>query len=142
VVAVKEGQGLLLQDQEDSIEEFIIFGHVIEEIQNNQWLGPAASAADTIVQTTVPDSGDELLGEKDEQSRAECGQDEVVDHEQAIELVGWAVLHDLTTTEDEYIVPHNGDHGCLEGQHRSDALDELELFWVVAGDTGPDFVEC
>lgn len=87
------------------------------------------------------DGGQELLDEEDEEDAADGGEVEVVDEEEALELVGLAVAHPLAATEDDGIVDDDEDGGLLEGGHGGLALNESELAGRVAGDSCPGLVE-
>lgn len=87
------------------------------------------------VEDTVADNGgQELLNEKSQEDGADGGQEEVVDHEQGVQLEGGEVLHDLTTTEDNDVVGDQHSRGLLEGGQRGHALNKVELAGRVAHD--------
>lgn len=137
VVGVEEGQGLLLEEQEDGIEQFEVFGQVVQLfcvslvsrsvcpsvserrtyiVENDQGLSPTTVVVtDGEENAMVPDGGDQLLDEQSQKRCADGGQVEVVDHEQQVQLEGLAVLHERATTEDDDIVGHQPDHRLLDG---------------------------
>lgn len=87
------------------------------------------------VEDTVADNGgQELLNKQGQEDGADGGQEEVVDHEQGVQLEGGEVLHDLTATEDDDVVGNQHGRGLFEGGHRGHALDEVELASRVAHD--------
>jgi len=62
---MEEGQWLLLQDQEHSVQQFQIFGEVVKVVEDNQWWCPAAfHVADSIENAMVVDSRDQLFYEE------------------------------------------------------------------------------
>lgn len=113
VVGMKEGQGLLLEEQEDGIEKFEVLGQIVELsslsagqhfkprdqentyiVQDNEGLGPSTLVITNGEEETVSvERRQKLLNEESEKSRADRGQVEVVDHEQCVELKSRAVLH-------------------------------------------------
>lgn len=96
---------------------------------------------DSIEDTVSPKGWQKLLDEEGQQDRTDGGQVEVVDHEQAIELQGREVLHDLTATEDDYVVGDQSSGSLLKGGHGGDALDKFELRRGVPDDGGEGLVE-
>lgn len=156
VVGVEEGQGLLLEDQEDGVQEFDVFVHVVElfakscqlrqsqtlarhdatyVVQNDKRLGPtAAVVTDGVEDAMAHDRGQELLDEQSQENGADDGQEQVVDHEQGVELECGELLHDLPATEDHSVVGDQNGRGLLEGGQRGDTLHELELAGGIAHD--------
>lgn len=90
--------------------------------------------ADGVEDTVADNGGQELLNKQSQEDGADGGQEEVVDHEQSVQLEGGEVLHDLTATEDNDVVGDQHRRGLLEGGHGGDALDEVELAGRVAHD--------
>lgn len=90
--------------------------------------------ADGVEDTVADNGGQELLDEQSQEDGADDGQEEVVDHEQSVQLEGGEVLHDLTATQDDDVVSDQHGPGLLEGGHRGHALDKLELAGRVAHD--------
>lgn len=97
--------------------------------------------ADGVEDAVARNGGEELLDEQGQQDGADDGQEQVVDHEESVELECGALLHDLATTEDHGIVGNQDGRGLLEGGQRSDTLDELELAGRVAHDLLVGLVE-
>lgn len=52
----------------------------------------------------VVDLWDELLQEEEQQAARDGGKVEVVDHEWAVQLEGWAVAHELAPSKNNDIV--------------------------------------
>ena len=49
VVGMQECQRLLLKNQEDGVKQLEVLGEVVEVVENEQILGPASAATDTII---------------------------------------------------------------------------------------------
>lgn len=97
-------------------------------VQNDQRLGPSTFVVtDGVENTVVPEGGDELLDKQNQQDTTDDGQDQVVQHEQSVQLEGLHVLHDLTATEDDHIVGDEDGGGLFEGGEGCHALLEVEL---------------
>ena len=104
-------------------------------VKNDQRLSPStAVVTDGVEDAVAPDGGDQLLNKQGQEDGADRGQDEVVEHEQGVELERREVLHDLATTENHHIVSHQQSRGLLEGGQRGHARDELEFAGGVAHD--------
>lgn len=88
-----------------------------------------------------PDRGQQLLNEQSQQSSADQGQVEVVDHEQCVELERRTVLHELATSEDDDIVGHEHDTRRLDGREGGHTAAELELAGGIAHDILERLVE-
>lgn len=148
VVGVKEGQWLLLEDQEDGINELDVFVDVVELIeicvsfspskwfkrfatyvvQNDQRASPTTLLiTDGVEDSVSPESGEKLLNEQGQQDTAHGGQNEVVNHEQGVKLEGRQLLHDLTATEDDNVVGDKHHCSLLQGGQRGHTLGEVEL---------------
>lgn len=108
VVGVEEGQGLLLEDKKDGVEELDVFVDVVQlcewqvlvapivqsscarqcdtyVVQDNQRLSPStAVVADGVEDTVADNGGQELLNKQSQEDGADGGQEEVVDHEQSV----------------------------------------------------------
>ena len=83
--------------------------------------------ANSVEDTVSPDSRDQLFDEKSQQDRADGREIEVVHHKQGVQLERLEPLHNLAATEDEDVIGDEHHSGLIEGGHRGDALDELEL---------------
>lgn len=87
------------------------------------------------VEDAVADEGrQKLFDEQGQENGTDGGQEEVVDHEDGVELESRQLLHDFATTEDDHIVGDQEGGGLLEGGDGSDALGELELAGGVTHD--------
>lgn len=65
VVAVEEGERLLLEEQEDGVEELEVLCEVVEVVQNDKGLGPATlSITNGMEDTATDNSGEKLLNEE------------------------------------------------------------------------------
>lgn len=152
VIRVEEGQRLLLEEQENGVDQFEVFGQVVELgpcqssmshfhisyhirlkcttyiVDNNEGLGPSTFVvADSEEDTVSPDCRQQLLDEKGQQSTADNGQVEIVNHEQCVELERRTALHDLPASEDNNIVGDEHDRSILHGGHGGYTTGELEL---------------
>lgn len=154
VVGMEEGQRLLLQDQENGVQEFDVFVDIIKLfgelrqmrqsktrvhhietyiVQDDKRLGPSAPVVTDAVEDAVAcNGGQELLDEQGQQDGADDGQEQVVDHEQGVQLECGELLHDLAAAEDHGVVGDQDGRGLLEGGQWSDTLDELELAGRIA----------
>ena len=152
VIRVEEGQRLLLEEQENGVDQFEVFGQVVELgpcqssmsqfhisyhirlkcttyiVDDNEGLGPSTFVvADSEEDTVSPDCRQQLLDEKGQQSTADNGQVEIVNHEQCVELERRTALHDLPASEDNNIVGDEHDRSILHGGHGGYTTGELEL---------------
>lgn len=149
VIRVEEGQRLLLEEQENGVDQFKVFGQVVELgpcqscristslirwgyttyiVDDNEGLGPSTFVvADSEEDTVSPDSRQQLFDEKSQQSTADNGQVEIVNHEGCVELECGTALHDLSASEDNNIVGDEHDRSLLHGGHRGHTTGELEL---------------
>ncbi|GMF73830.1 unnamed protein product [Aspergillus oryzae] len=133
VIGMEEGQRLLLEEQEDGVEEFQVLG---------QGLSPSTLVVANGEEDSIsPDGGQKLLDEKGQQSRADRGQVEVVDHEQGVELEGREILHDHTTSKDYDVVGDKHRGGFPESGHGGLSLNKLELAGRIAHDLLESLVE-
>lgn len=111
-------------------------------VQNDQGLGPAATVVtDGVEDAVAHNGGEELLDEQGQQDGADDGQEQVVDHEEGVELESGDVLHDLAAPEDDDVVGDQDSRGLLKGGQRGHALDELELAGGVTHDLLASLVE-
>ena len=152
VIRVEEGQRLLLEEQENGVDQFEVFGQVVELgpcqssmphshisyhirlrctayiVDDNEGLGPSTIVvADSEEDTVSPDCRQQLFDEKSQQSTTDDGQVEIVDHEQCIQLERGAALHDLSASENDNIVGDEHDRSLLDGGHGGHTSGELEL---------------
>jgi hypothetical protein len=142
VVAVEEGQRLLLEEQEDGVKELEVLGEVVEVVQNDKGLGPATlSITNSVEDTTTDNSGQKLLNEESQKSTTDQSQIEVVDQEEALELERLAVAHPLATTEDDAVVDSNEDGCRLDSGHGSLERHKLEVIGGVADNSSESLVE-
>lgn len=88
-----------------------------------------------------PDDGQKLLNEESQESRADRGQVEVVDHEERVELERREVLHDGATAEDGNVVGDEHGGGLAEARHRGHTLHEAEFAGGIAHDDLEGLVE-
>ena len=155
-MARKHTQGLLLEEQEDSVEQFEIFGQVVQlrgaglvgldgllncaipgiprsgvgtyVVDDDQGLRPASVLiADGVEDALADHRGQQLLNEEGQEDAADDGQVEVVDQEERLELEGLAVAHELAATEDDGVVDDDEDTRLLERRHGRDALVEVKV---------------
>lgn len=111
-------------------------------VNDNEGLSPSTIVVTNSVEDTVsPDRGQQLFNEQRQQSSADQGQVEVVDHEQCVELERRTALHDFATSEDNDIVGNEHDTGRLDGREGGLAADELELARGIAHDILERLVE-
>lgn len=111
-------------------------------VEDDQRLSPStAVVADGVEDTVADNGGQELLNKQSQEDGADGGQEEVVDHEQSVQLEGGEVLHDLTATEDDDVVGDQHSRGLLEGGQGGDALNEVELAGRVSHDLLVGLVE-
>ena len=104
-------------------------------VQNDEGLSPTTTLVTDGVEHAVSDkSRQKLLNEEHQENTTDEGQDEVVDHEQGVQLESGQLLHDLTTTEDEHVVGNEHHGGLLQGGQRGHVLREGELAGRVAHD--------
>ena len=120
VVGVKECEGLLLQDEEEGVDKFNILGNVVQlrlstnvpwvtrttyVIECDQLFCPASVVTAYSVENTTSDQGgQQLFDEKNQQSSADSGEEEVMEHEEAVQCEGFAVFHQFSSSEDNDIV--------------------------------------
>lgn len=97
-------------------------------VEDDKGLGPStAVVADGVEDAVANKSGQELLNKQSQKDGTNGSQDEVVEHEQSVQLEGRQLLHDLTATENNDVVGDQHGRGLLKGGHGGHALDELEL---------------
>lgn len=156
VVGMKEGQRLLLEEQEDGVDKFEVLGQVVElfaillayrirseeslssavstyVVQNNKRPRPSTVViTNSIKDTMSPDSREKLLNEESQESAADQGEVKVVDHEESVELEGRSVLHELTATKDDDIVGNERHGGFLESRHGRHAFFEAKFAGGIA----------
>lgn len=83
--------------------------------------------ANGVEDTVAHKSGQELLNKQSQQDSTDSSQEEVVNHEESVQLESGHLLHDLTATENDHIVGDQDSGGLLKGGERSDTLSEFEL---------------
>jgi hypothetical protein len=97
-------------------------------VQDDERLSPtAALVTDSVEDTVSHEGGQELLDEQNQENATDECQDEVVDHEQGVQLERRQLLHDFTTTEDDNVVCDKHHGGLLQCGQRGHVLGELEL---------------
>jgi len=100
VIGVEESQRLLLEDQEQGVNEFEVFGQVIHIVQHNQLSGPASIvAADSMKNAVSNHLREKLLDKEGQQTPTDDGQVEIVNHKGAIENERFAMFHQFSSTE-------------------------------------------
>lgn len=108
VIAVEESQRLLLEEQENGVKEFNIFGEIVQIVQNKKRLSPSTSVVtDAVEQAILPESRNQLLQEQDKQPSREQGKEQVVNLKQKTQLDRIKVLHDFAPTKDDRIIGSN-----------------------------------
>jgi len=116
VIRVQKGQRLLLEDQEQGVNEFEVFGQVIHIVQHDQRPSPASIvAADGMKDAISNNLGKQLFNKECQQTSADNGQVEIVNHKRAIEDERFAVLHQFPSTEYYDIVCGQSNHRLFEG---------------------------
>ena len=164
MVAVKEGERLLLEEEEARVQQLEVLGQVVQleglvlasprdstcttmgqktyVVQDDQGLGPTAlSIANRMEQTVTNNSRQNLLNEQSKQNGADGSEVEVVDQEKSAQLEGLAVAHHLAAAEDDKIVEGNEDASLLKGRQRCLARNEAEVISRIASDLLEDLVE-
>lgn len=160
VVAVKEGERLLLEEQETGIQQLEVLGEVVQlvtvstkaqfgqkqrsthVVEDNHGLSPAAiSIADGKEETLANNSGKHLLDEESEEDAGNGGQVKVVDQEERPKLEGLAAAHVLSATKDDGIVDDDEDARFLQGRHGSLTGLEAEVIGRVANNLLKGLVE-
>ena len=80
-------------------------GYKAYVVKRDQLISPAAIIVTNCKENAVPRDGRyQLLQKKEQEYPAYCGQVEVMDLEQAIELHRLPALHELPSAEDDQIV--------------------------------------
>jgi len=111
-------------------------------VENNERLSPTTVVVtDSVENAVVPESGDQLLQEQDQQDTTDDSQDQVVDHEESVKLEGGEFLHDLTATENNHVVGNHHHRGLLKSGHGGHTLLELELAGRVSNDLFKGLIE-
>lgn len=133
VVAVKEGQRLLLEEQKASVQQLQVLCQIVQVVENDQGLGPAAcSVADGIEDTFTDNGGEKLLNEECQKDTADDCQVKVVDQEESPQLERFPLAHQLSPAEDDGIVDDDEDACLLERGHWSDAWLESKVVGGIA----------
>lgn len=128
VVAVKESQRLLLEEEENRVQEFEIFGEIGHIVQDHERLCPAAiSIADGEESSASNESGEQLLNKKGEENSADSREDEVVYQKERLELEGLPSPHQLAATENNEVVNGDKDGRVPQRGHGRLANDKVEL---------------
>lgn len=97
-------------------------------VQDDERLSPAAALiTDSVEDSVSPESGHQLLNEQGQQDGADDSQEEVVDHEQSVELERRQLLHDFAATENENVVGNEHHGSLLQGGQRGHIRGESEL---------------
>jgi hypothetical protein len=151
VIGVEESERLLFEDEKDSIDEFEVFGQVIhlrksEKLQrerrrqthiveHNQSIGPTSIVATNGMENAVSRQfGEKLFDEEGQETTADEGQIEIVNHERAVEDEGLAVFHQFPSAKDYDIVGGQCNNRLFESRHGRLALYKLEVIGRVAKD--------
>ena len=81
-------------------------------------LSPATFPMANGVEDTVSNNrGEQLLNEESQQYTANSSKVEVVDQEKPLKLEGFAVAHQLASTENDEVVYNDEDQGRLQRGH-------------------------
>lgn len=139
MVGVEKGQGLLLDNKEDGVNELEVFREVIHLVsvsaelqhrrlstnivQDDQVFGPASLViANGVENTSFPQSGQKLLNEESQQTATDDGQIEVVHHERTVQHKWLPVPHYFSASKNDYVVCGQRNdrllyrrHVCLSG---------------------------
>jgi hypothetical protein len=135
VIGVEESERLLFEDEKDSIDEFEVFGQVIHIVEHNQSIGPTSIVATNGMENAVSRQfGEKLFDEEGQETTADEGQIEIVNHERAVEDEGLAVFHQFPSAKDYDIVGGQCNNRLFESRHGRLALYKLEVIGRVAKD--------
>lgn len=124
VVHVKESEGLLLQDEEDSVTELPELEEVVEDVQGLHAGSPGLGGADGGKEAPLVPDGHNLLEHAGEEKCAGEREGEVVNDKRPLELHRRhaEAAHELAAREDEGEVAGHGDEhaghgaeGCVTG---------------------------
>jgi len=142
VVAVKEGQWLLLQDEEHSVNQFEVFREVIEVVEDNQFVGPSTFAsAYGVKKAMVVEGRHQLFNKQRQQNCADTREVKVVDHERKVQLESWAVPHNFPSSKYYHVVCNNRQSALLHCRHGGYSWLEVEVLRVIALHGREGFVE-
>lgn len=142
-------QGLLLEEQEASVDQLNKLGEVVQlallasipasldnptyVVQNDQFVSPATfMVANREEETMTGDCGNHLLGEERQQCAADGGEVEIMDLEQEVELERLPSAHEFAAAEDDDVVCDKKSGAGLESREGSLALGEAEILRLVA----------
>ena len=151
MVCVEEGEGLLLEDEENGVNQFEVLGQIIHLhrlarnmetsrgnpyiVQHHQLPGPTSIIVTNGIENTVSNkSGEELFNEEGQETTTNDGQVEIVNHEGAIENKWLTMLHQFSPAKDYNIVCDQSSCRLFQSGHWSNARDKFEVIGGVAED--------
>lgn len=144
---------LLLQREEDSVDEFNIFKSVVDQVVKFEPLeyqphddqlhqsmdirdlkathrGPSALSTNRVENPMLPDDGGNLFDHEDEQYARAKRQEDIMNLEERVELLGWAILHQRLDAEYGRQVRDEGGGDGSPGGERSDTRFPARVrFW-------------
>ena len=110
-------------------------GEVTYIVQHHQLLGPASIVAANGIENTISEnSGEELFNEESQETTADDGQVEIVNHEGAIEDECLTMFHQLSPTKDYNVVCDQSSCRLFQSGHGRNARHKLEVAGRVAED--------
>ena len=137
-------QRLLLQDQENCVDQFNVFGDVVElhlvsgllrngtrnthVVEHHQFLRPSTLViANGVEDSILDDSPKQLLNEECQQNAADNGKVEIVDHEKSIQGESFSSPHQLSSTEYDNIVCYQNRRSFFKCGHWRYTRNKLEI---------------
>ena len=158
---MKESQRFLFQDHEDCVKEFEVLCQVIElrqlsvvelqhsatdlqtyVVEGDQRRGPPTpNIAYCIEYSPAPHGRSELLNEQGQQDCADDGEDQIVDHEEPVQVEWLLMSHELPSTEDRHIVCYKSSCASCQSRHGCDTRHKDEFRCCITGDFGVQRVE-
>jgi len=129
MVDVKEDQRLLLQDQEESVQEFIVLAK-IEKIDSkvvSTSLVFASMVTKHCLNATIRDHLLSFVEHEDGVNKRTERKEEIVCGDEVFEIEGFSILHKILTTIDNDEVEHAGDCWVFPGGERGDSFHPLEV---------------
>ncbi len=83
----------------------------------------------------------QLLGEEREKNPTDYGQNQIMHHEEAIELEWFPIFHEFSPGKDRHVVGHEHCHRCCQSREGRCAWYENEVVCRVPHDAGIELVE-
>lgn len=140
---MQEDDLLLLNNEEEGIDKFEVFGQVVQVVNDNNFLVPRVWRAHGVQHTVLHNNREDLFKQQSQQHSGNSGQHQIVQLEWIVQLPGRQVLEDNLSKGDDEVVQPNNNSNFERCAHERLALNVVELIRhkLTTTDGGHELVE-